>query len=376
MAEIDNPFVVEGYYGPDYFCDREEETAELTQALKSGRNVSLISPRRMGKSGLIKHAFQRVKDQKLEVTTFYIDIFHTHDLHEFIEVFANAVLKAFDSKLTRLLDKAAEVLRHCRPVATTDPLTGTPSLSLAIDPGQESHTLNDIFSYLMASGRRIYIAFDEFQQIAEYPEAGVEALLRSYIQFATNITFIYAGSRKYKMQQMFTWPQRPFYQSTQTLSLKEIDREAYFSFASGHFAADGRKIEREAFDYVYDSVYGHTWYVQFWLSRLYDLPNPIITVEEAKRMLDRILVNDDDNFYSYSRLLTEAQLAVLTAIATEGQLVTPINIEFIKKHNLPAPSTVRSCIKALIEKEFLLENRERVSLYNRFFMLWLRRTRG
>lgn len=370
-----NPFVVEGYGGAELFCDREEETTDLLQAMQSGRNVSLISPRRMGKSGLILHAFERVKNQHPEVTTFYIDIFHTHNLAEFIEVFASAVFKAFDSKLSKFIDKVTEVLKHCRPVVSTDLLTGAPSLSLGIEPGQERHTLDDIFKYLTSSGQRIYIAFDEFQQVGEYPETGVEALLRSYIQFANNITFIYSGSKKHLMQQMFTMPQRPFYQSTQTISLKEISLDSYFAFAQSLFSKSKRKLTREAFDYIYNSVYGHTWYVQFWLNRIFDLPKDIIEEADVRLVLDKILRGEDDNFYGYSCLLTQAQMAVLTAIAIEGQLSLPITIDLIKKYNLPAPSTVRSAIKTLIEKEFILDNRGTLSLYNRFFLHWLRRTR-
>ncbi|MBF4213444.1 ATP-binding protein, partial [Pseudomonas donghuensis] len=77
-------------------------------------------------------------------------------------------------------------------------------VTVDVSPTEEESTLKEIFDYLGSSEKRCYIAIDEFQQIAEYPEKGVEALLRSYIQFLPNVNFIFAGSKQHVMQEMFT----------------------------------------------------------------------------------------------------------------------------------------------------------------------------
>ncbi|MCC8037146.1 MAG: AAA-like domain-containing protein [Bacteroidales bacterium] len=373
MKQLDNPFVTQGYAGSRYFCDRESESTDLIEALRSGRNVSLISPRRMGKSGLIHHAFSQVAHQSPEVKCFYLDIFHTRCLNDFIQTLANAVFGAFDSKAERFWHTIVSALSHCRPVLSADSLTGAPTLILDIAPENEQRTLQDIFHYLNSSGQRVYMAIDEFQQVAEYPEKGVEALLRSYIQQSPSLSFIFAGSKKHLMQQMFTMPQRPFYQSTQTLSLKEIPRESYIEFAQKSLKPYGKEITADAFDFVYDSVQGHTYYIQYWLSKAFDTKAAVIDLSTAKLTLDKILKEEDDNFFAYTSLLTASQTKVLRAIAREGRMSTPYSIEIVKKYDLPSTSTIRSAIKSLIDKEFLLDDRGVLSVYNRFFMLWLAR---
>lgn len=372
MAQRKNPFLVEGYINDEYFCDRVAETETLLQALESRRNVTLISPRRMGKSGLIHHAFAQAKTSQKDVSCFYVDLFHTHSVTDLINEFAAAVFGALDTPIEKLYNNITNFFKRCRPVITPDLMTGAPTVMLNIDPGQENHTLKQIFDYLSQSDKRIYIAFDEFQQIAEYPQKGIEALLRSYIQFVPNISFIFAGSKKHMMQEMFTLPSRPFYQSTQTLSLKAIACDKYFDFAAAHFAKAGKTLSKETFQLIYDTVFGHTWYVQYWLSRLFDDSVQTPAAADASRILGKILREEDDNFYTYTQLMTEAQLKTVRAIAREQELGTPITADILRRNDLPAASTVRSCLKALLDKEFVVEERGVYSVYNRFFMIWLK----
>ncbi len=161
-----NPFLIAGYYGPDYFCDRQQETGQIINALYNERNLTLVAPRRMGKTGLIKHVFYKLHEQQPDIITLYLDIYSTQNLNEFVQVFASTVL-------------------------------GSVSIDIATD--KEEATLKEIFNYLQSSEKRCYIAIDEFQQITEYPEKGVEALLRSYIQFLPNVRFIFAGSKQHVM---------------------------------------------------------------------------------------------------------------------------------------------------------------------------------
>lgn len=367
-----NPFVVEGYAGVEYFCDREEETATLISALENGRNVTLISPRRMGKSGLIRHAFARIKAQNPEISTFYLDILHTNSLRQFIEVLAKEIIGSLDTKLEKAISKFVTALRSFRPTIEMDPLTRLPSVSFDIHPGYEEHSLKELLGYLKDSGKRCYVAIDEFQQITEYPEKGVEALLRSYIQFMSNINFIFSGSKQHIMREMFTSASRPFYQSTQSLSLKPISEESYYEFALHLFQSRGYNLDKDAFSYIYQNVKGHTWYIQYWLNKIYEWTQSDISEQEVRLALQRILREEDDNLYEYFSTRTPQQQRVLTAVAKESDVTAPQSAEFFNKYSLPSPSTVKSCIKSLLEAEFLIDNRGSISVYNRFLMLWLR----
>ena len=373
MTKLQNPFPIEGYAGSEYFCDRVEETKDLLSALANGRNVTLISPRRMGKSGLIKHMFEIVSREQPEIACFYFDIFHTKNLNDFIQLFATNIIGALDSNIEKLLSEVVRIFKNSRPTLTPDEVTGIPTLSLDIVQGKEEHTLKEIFDYLKDSGKRCYIAIDEFQQINEYPEKGTEALIRSYIQFLPNVSFVFSGSRKHLMQDMFTSPKRPFYQSTQTLPLREINEKEYCKFAQGFFSSTGRKLPEECFHYIYESVMGHTWYIQSWLNRLYEIAEGDVTMSEVRLALEKKLREEDDNFYTYYRTLTPSQRKVIEGIAREQVVDKPLASAFIKEHNLPATSTVKSCIASLLDNEFLIEERGELSVYNRFFMLWLRK---
>ena len=204
-----NPFLISGYYSPDYFCDRERETATMIDALYNGRNLTLIAPRRMGKTGLIKHVFYRLQERQPDTVTLYMDIYSTQNLGDFIRLFANTVLGRLDTVPQKALSRVAQFIKSCRPVFTFDELTGLPKATIDIAPASEETTLKEIFDYLQSADKRCYIAIDEFQQIAEYPEKGVEALLRSYIQFLPNVNFIFAGSKQHVMQEMFRFIKVP-----------------------------------------------------------------------------------------------------------------------------------------------------------------------
>ena len=247
-----NPFLISGYYSPELFCDREQETRAILEALHNGRNVTLIAPRRMGKTGLIRHAFYRLKEQQPDIDTFYLDIYSTQSLGDFVRLFASTVLGQLDSASQKALSRISKFVRSCRPVFTFDELTGVPKVTIDVAPAEEENTLKEIFEYSGSSEKRCYVAIRRvFQQIVEYPEKGVQALLRSYIQFLPNVNFIFAGSKQHQIQEMFTSSRRPFYQSTQPLTIGPIQRDEYASFATGHFAEHNVKLCIKKFSIQY-----------------------------------------------------------------------------------------------------------------------------
>ena len=228
-----NPFVLAEYAGPDYFCDRTEETEELISNLRNGRNTTLISPRRIGKTGLIKNAFYRIRKTEKDVICIYIDIFPTKNQHDFVQLFATALAQYVFSYEKQALRKLLHFFGSWRPLFSIDPITGMPTVSVSIQASQTEVTLKALFDYLKQSRHQVYIAIDEFQQITYYTERGTEALLRSYIQFAPNVHFIFSGSKQHLMAQIFNSPDRPFYQSTVGMGLCPLHEEIYTNLSVG-----------------------------------------------------------------------------------------------------------------------------------------------
>jgi hypothetical protein len=370
----DNPFLVEGYHGPTYFCDREAETNALASALSNGRNVALISPRRMGKTGLILHTFHKLRKADKDNRCFYLDIFHTQNLAEFVAALGKIVLGRLDDSPEGMFRHVAGFFKALRPSLTFDAGTGAPSISLDVSPAQAQNGLDEIFDYLVRSGRRCHIAIDEFQQILEYPEKGVEALLRSRAQFAQDIRFVFSGSKKHLMTEMFASAKRPFYQSSQKMFLKEIAPGAYRAFAVRHFAADGRTLPPEVFDRVYATLSAHTWYVQCVLNQMYARRGAAPTVALADEILGGILREESAVYKTYCDNLAKGQLRMLKAVAAEGRFSGTVDAAFLRRHTLNAASSARLALKALESKSLLIrDDGGGYNVYDRFFGLWLAR---
>ena len=369
---IANPFLVYGYEGPHYFCDREEETSKLVSALANGRNVTLAAQRRIGKTGLIHNVFNRVRNSEDDIICIYVDIFPTRCLADFVHILGKAVFEAVQSHSERLFSRVASFLSGCRPAISFDPLTGSPSFSIDIAPSMEEKTLSDIFDCLEKSDTPVYIAIDEFQQVASYPESGTEAMLRSRIQFMHNVHFIFSGSQQHLIYEMFLSAKRPFYNSTQIMTLTTIPLESYYTFAENLFAEGGRTIDGTLFKFIYDSFEGHTWYVQTILNRLYETGGNITDKSQVTEAIKSIVRENTMVYQTTIAMLPDKQLQVLKALAKEGKTATPNKGSFIQKYSLKAASSVSSALMSLVDKELVYRSQEGYSVYDRFMEIWLR----
>jgi len=367
-----NPFIISGYHSPDYFCDREKETKKIVTALENDRNITLISPRRMGKTGLIHHVFHQININDKTTRCFYLDIFATQNLRDFTLLLAKTVLGKLDNSTEAMMKQMATFLKSCRPVFSYTPTTQQLQITFDIQPQNTEASLQEIFEYLKHSKTRCYIAIDEFQQIIEYPEKGVEALLRSYIQFLPNVKFIFAGSKKHLMDTIFSSANRPFYQSTQKIGLQAISIETYRKFANHFFNKAKCEIEDCVFDDIYNKMLGHTWYIQIILNQLYTLKKSKIFLDDVETIIAEILMEENATYKTYCELISKGQLKLLIAIAKEKKVTAPYENGFMQKYQLSAPSSVRQALNALIDKNLILSNEQNeFFVYDRFFSLWL-----
>ena len=366
-----NPFIYKGYEGPDYFCDREQETENIVKALENGRNLTLFSPRKIGKTGLIKHVFHRIKETNKDAICIYLDIFSTQNLHDFVQAMGAAIVEEAVEREKSLIAKVADMFKAWRPVLSYDPLTGLPNISVSIDPSSEEHTLKSIFNHIESLKKDVYIAIDEFQQVANYPEKGTEALLRSHIQFS-HAGFIFSGSRQHHMAEMFSSPKRPFYQSTEAILLKPLPEAVYFDFARRFFEASNGVLSEEVFHDVYQRFNGHTWYVQFVMNRLYESTKRVESMEQVNQVILSIIGTLAPQYETMMSLLTANQASLLKAIAKENKVEKPQSVDFIKKHNLPSASSVKTALEVLTDKELVYHGEDGYIVYDRFLNLWLR----
>ena len=367
-----NPFLLTGYVSPDYFCDREQETQKLISALQNGRNVTLISPRRMGKTGLIRHIFHQMEAEK-QAKCYYVDLYKTDGLASLVEQLASVVLGSLDTTEAKIIKQVTTFFKSLRPLLSFDSLTGVPTFMVDVKPELAEHSLAEIFSYMEQSGQLCVIAMDEFQTIVDYGEKNVEALLRSHVQHLTSVHFIFSGSQRHVLENMFALANRPFYQSTQILNLYEIQESSYYQFATEKLEAHHQQIPTDVFNDLYQRLAGHTWYIQMVMKRLYESGQKQITKPLVNKVLNEIIDENEATFQTFMRLITPAQARLLKAIAKEGTVQQALGSSFISKHQLGATSTIRSAIQSLVEKELILDCQGGYQVYDRFFSLWLNR---
>ena len=374
---IENPFVTNGYVGPEYFCDRTEEAAMLTNLLTNGNNIALISPRRVGKTDLMRHCFQQ-KSIKDNYHCFLIDIYATNSFHDFVSVFGKSILDTLKSKGRKAWESFLNALLSIRSEISFD-INGNPVWGLGVGamvPPQT--TLDEIFTYLRTAEKHCLVAIDEFQQILYYNDnKNVEAALRTQIQQCSNANFIFAGSQRHLMSEMFLSPSRPFYQSVVPMSLGAIPMDRYWAFAEPQFAKNGnRKISYEVVASVYQRFEGITANVQRIMNMLYMLTpkGEVCTTEMIDKAIDTYLQLSSAYYEELLRQMPEKQRNVFLAIAAEGQVKGISSGKFVRKYNLPSTSSVVSAVKGLLEKDFITQNDSVYSIYDRFFQLWIEKT--
>jgi len=377
MIKVKNPFVIGKYVSDAYFCDRERETQQLAKHIENGRNVFFTAPRRMGKTGLIQHYFAQQAIQA-EYHTFFIDLYGTSSFGELVFLLGQAVFESLKPKSKGITEKMISFLKAIHIGMKIDAATGEPSMDIGLGSiDTPDTTLDEIFRYLEQADKPCIIAFDEFQQIMNYDEKNVEAILRTKIQHARNTSFIYAGSKRHLISQMFNSPSKPFYASSVAMRLDAIPLDKYTAFSTQKFHEFNRNIKADVIREVYDRYEGCTWYVHSMLNELFALTEQgeTCTMEMLPTAWENICVAQRDNYLQFINLLTSKQKMVLKAIAKEGIAQQPTSGTFLRKYNLPSASSVQSALQGLLEKDVVTRNEDgSYRVYDYFLRQWLRET--
>lgn len=374
---MDNPFVTKGYAGAEYFCDRVNETRQLVELTTNGNNLALISPRRVGKTDLLHHCFQQ-QEIKDKYYTFHIDIYATTSLKDFVNVFGRAILDELKPKGRLVWEGFLNVLRSLRSQISYD-INNFPTWSLGLgDIEHPATTLDEIFEYLNNAGKPCLVAIDEFQQITKYSDSpNIEATLRTYIQKCINSTFIFSGSKRHLMGEIFTSPARPFYQSVLIMNLRPISLEKYTEFAQTQFEKYGKHIDAPVVAEIYHRFDAVTSCIQRMLNVLF-LKTPLgqqCTIDMVDGTISYILDMFTETYTDLLDKIPEKQREVFLAIAREGKATAITSKAFIKRHHLQTVSVVTAAIRGLLDKDFITQDKNTYMVYDPFFALWLQQNR-
>lgn len=369
-----NPFITNGYAGAEYFCDRVMETRTIVDMLTNQNNMALISPRRMGKTDLIRHCLQQpeIKDNYY---TFEVDIYSTSSLNDFIDVLGKAVLETLRTKGRTVWEKFLNVLSSVRSEISFD-LMGNPVWGLGI--GQITNpttTLSEIFEYLQTADKPCIVAIDEFQQILKYQDGEkIEALLRTYIQRSSNSNFIFSGSHRHLMSGMFITPSRPFYQSVTIINLQPISLDKYKLFCSEKFTEANKVLNDDVVDVIYTRFKQTTSYMQKVMNMLFVMTGDgeTCSADMIDVAVQRLIDLASDAYETILSQMPEKQRNLFLAISAEGQATNISGGAFVRKYRLVSPSSVLSAAKGLLDKDFITQDKGIYSTYDLFFIEWLK----
>ena len=371
-AKIGNPFVTTGYAGAEFFCDREKETEDIIRYLTNGNNVALISPRRYGKSDLLRHCFAQ-KTIIDNYYTFIVDIYSTKSVAEMVGKLGSAILETLKPKGKKTWEKFLAILSSVRSGISFD-INGQPSWTMSVgDIHSPTATLDEIFVYLQNADRPCLVVIDEFQQITKYGDPNIEAEIRTRVQYCSNAHFVFSGSRRQLMGTIFTSPARPFYQSVTLYHLDRLPLDRYSEFCTNLFEKRGKHLDIAVVNHLYKQFDGVTYYMQRVMNELFSQTAVGATCveEDVSKAVDEIIAVSSTIYEDLMYQLPEKHSRVLIAVAKDGSAKNVTSGSFTKRHSLPSPNSVKSAIPALIDKGLLTQDKGVYKVYDLFFAIWL-----
>lgn len=373
-TKVGNPFVTTGYAGAEYFCDREKETEDIIRFLTNGNNVALISPRRYGKSDLLRHCFAQ-RDISDNYYTFIVDIYSTKSVAEMVGKLGSAILETLKPKGKKVWERFLAVLSSVRSGISFD-INGQPSWTMSVgDIHSPTATLDEIFNYLQHADRPCLVVIDEFQQITKYGDPNIEAEIRTHVQYCSNAHFVFSGSRRQLMGSIFTSPARPFYQSVTLYHLNCIPQKKYTEFCVSHFMKRGKTLNEDVVECLYEQFDGVTYYMQRVMNELFSKTKTgdVCVKDDVAGAVDEIIAISSTIYEDLMYQLPEKQSRVLIAVAKDGSATNVTGGSFTKRHGLTSPNSVKSAIPVLEDKGLLTHDKGIYKVYDLFFSIWLAR---
>lgn len=373
-----NPFIVTGKIPERYFCDRVTESEALKQALLNQMNIVITSPRRMGKTALVDFVFHRDFNSE-DYFTIGVDILHTTCFREFIYAMGTAVYEKIATKSDSMKRLFISTLRSLSASFGYDPIQNTPTFDIKLgDINAPEFTIKEIFEFIEHADRRCLIVIDEFQQITKYPEKNIEAILRSYIQKAGNANFVFAGSQRTILEEMFLSSSRPFFQSARLMKLEAIELPVYTEFAIGHFREADKDIMPEAVALAYQSFRGVTLYLQRVMKDAYAMTpqGETCDVGLVRQLIGDLVAENDYRIREVLAYISEPQKEVLYAIHEEREATGISSAAFTKKHRLKSPSATQSAVQKLLEDDLVTRSERVYRIADPMLALWLDAYRG
>jgi hypothetical protein len=345
-----NPFSYSGIVSDKAFCNRKNEQNKLLELIINSQNILLFSHRKTGKSSLIHKIFKRLNSDNPGIKTIYIDLYGTLSEQDFIDAIFTGL-----AQIEPHYKKILKTIPGLKMIGSVDQTTNLPTISFSTEPHEKKHLLEKAMQTLESYSikNRLVVGFDEFQEVAGYAEKGFEKRLRSFIQLHSKISYIFSGSQRHILSEMFNSAKKAFYQSALSFPLERIKKVHYVSWAQDLFAKKNMDLSSEIIEDIVERCDYQPMYIQQFLFSLWKLRN--ISLEKIIILENEIIKSHRNEYISIFDSLTVNQKKALKIIAiTDGEAM--YQADNLNKRGFKSGSLLARAIKSLLDKELIVRN--------------------
>ena len=366
-----NPFKYGETVGGENFCRRPKLARVLKGYVESGQNVVMQGERRMGKTSLVLETVRGMKG----VAMFHADLFCVRDTADLCRRLT-AALARFENS-AGFLEQIVKALARLRPTLSIDPNTGAPTVSVDAKAATDLTSLETVLDAIIAHTvkRKSCVILDEFQDILDIEDGErVIAIMRGRIQLDTKTSYIFLGSVRNKMTDIFMHPNSPFYRGAAPLPVGEIDADDFYKFLASRFATGNRKLSRITFDAIREIARNTPGDIQELCDAIWDctIHGQTISEEDVRKGLEVIFSRERDHYEIFIRRLTALQMRVLAALASKGGREV-FSVEFLTAASVLNAASVKRAIDRLVSDGLIFSTDKEYRFVNPFFQEWIKR---
>ncbi|MBW1705833.1 MAG: ATP-binding protein [Deltaproteobacteria bacterium] len=371
-----NPFVYGETVSGENFCNRTREIKELVADIINCQNVIIFSPRRYGKTSLIKKVLDKIK--RKGILTFYVDLYPAINKTKFIEIYAGAISNGLPGGVRQVAKKIREYLPRIIPKVVMD----GQSVHFEFEFDRISNISSNIDDILVAAKKvadqkkkTAVVVFDEFQEIANLDDDEIERKMRSVFQNHRNVSYIFMGSKTHLMRDIFNNPNRPFYKSGKHFPLDKIDPKELNLFAKRKFLDQAIVIGHNELNSILNNTECHPYYFQMLCHVLWELcmESGKITEADIDEALNILISRESSVYIAVWEELTIKQKNLMVALAKE-EYPEVFSRKFLETYGLGPSSSIQKALKKLLKKELVHQENGSYVIYDLFFKKWIRHT--
>lgn len=368
-----NPFQYGKLAENENFIDRDDDRTFLKQTLYSGINVILSSPRRWGKSSLVKRAMKELTSEMSDVKVCYIDAFPITSSKEFYNIFAKEIIKSTASQWKNILDNVRTFFRSVSPKISfgPDPMNEF-SLSFDIDTSDDERDILSLPEKIAAQkGIQVIVCIDEFQKLAKLNDyEHLEEMMRSVWQHQQNVSYCLYGSQRHLIEDIFNSAEKPFFHFGQMYNLKKINKTDWVKYVIDRFHSTGKEISEEIAGMIADTADCHSWYVQQLASSVWNFSSENADRQAFDKGLIWCVDVNSETYFKVCDSLTELQLNLLRAVACGESGFSSMDV--VRKYGLGSAASVTKNKKVLCDKDIISITTPGIVFQDPIFAIWFR----